>query len=48
VLILTAIVVGVATLAVGLALAVRIFQAYGTVEEDQVLERAATDHDAGD
>lgn len=48
VLILTAIVVGVATLAVGLALAVRIFQAYGTVEEDQVLERDATDHDAGE
>ncbi len=48
VLILTAIVIGVATLAVGLALAVRIFQAYGTVEEDQVLERDATDHDAGE
>lgn len=46
VLILTAIVVGVATLAVGLALAVRIFEAYGTVEEDEVLERDATD-DAG-
>jgi multicomponent Na+:H+ antiporter subunit C len=39
VLILTAIVVGVATLAVGLALAVRIFESYGTVEEDQVLRR---------
>jgi multicomponent Na+:H+ antiporter subunit C len=48
VLILTAIVVGVATLAVGLALAVRIFDAYDTVEEDQVLERDAADHDAGD
>lgn len=48
VLILTAIVVGVATLAVGLALVVRIFGAYGTVEEDQVVERAAADHDAGD
>jgi len=48
VLILTAIVVGVATLAVGLALAVRIFQEYGTVEEDEVLERDAADHDAGD
>ena len=35
VLILTAIVVGVATTAVGLALVVRIFEAYGTVEEDQ-------------
>ena len=36
VLILTAIVVGVATTAVGLALAVRIREAYGTVEEDQL------------
>ncbi len=35
VLILTAIVVGVATTAVGLALVVRIFEAYGSVEEDQ-------------
>ena len=35
VLILTAIVVGVATTAVGLALVVRIFEAYGTVEEDK-------------
>jgi multicomponent Na+:H+ antiporter subunit C len=41
VLILTAIVVGVATLAVGLALAVRVFESYGTVEEDEVLERDA-------
>lgn len=45
VLILTAIVVGVATLAVGLALAVRIFESYGTVEEDQVLQRDADDHE---
>lgn len=37
VLILTAIVVGVATLAVGLALVVRIHQAYGSVEEDTLL-----------
>ena len=36
VLILTAIVVGVATLAVGLALVVRIHEAYGTVEEDEI------------
>lgn len=35
VLILTAIVVGVATTAVGLALIVRIKQAYGTVEENE-------------
>lgn len=40
VLILTAIVVGVGTLAVGLALAVRIFEAYGSVEENE-LERDA-------
>ena len=43
VLILTAIVVGVATLALGLALAVRIRETYGTIEEDEILER---DHDA--
>ncbi len=36
VLILTAIVVGVATTAVGLALAVRIREAYGSVEEDDI------------
>lgn len=36
VLILTAIVVGVATTAVGLALAVRIKEAYGTIEEDDI------------
>ncbi|MEM9810712.1 MAG: cation:proton antiporter subunit C [Pseudomonadota bacterium] len=36
VLILTAIVVGVATTAVGLAIAVRIREAYGTVEEDDL------------
>lgn len=44
VLILTAIVVGVATLAVGLALAVRIFESYGSVEEEEVLERDSADH----
>jgi multicomponent Na+:H+ antiporter subunit C len=38
VLILTAIVVGVATLALGLAIVVRIREAYGTIEEDEVLE----------
>ena len=38
VLILTAIVVGVATLALGLALVVRIREAYGTIEEDDILE----------
>lgn len=36
VLILTAIVVGVATTALGLALVVRIKEAYGTVEEDEI------------
>ena len=36
VLILTAIVVGVATTAVALALIVRINEAYGTVEEDEI------------
>ena len=36
VLILTAIVVGVATTALGLALVVRINEAYGTVEEDDI------------
>ena len=38
VLILTAIVVGVATTALGLALVVRIKEAYGTVEEDEIQE----------
>ena len=37
VLILTAIVVGVATTALGLALVVRIYEAYHTVEEDEAL-----------
>lgn len=43
VLILTAIVVGVATLALGLALVVRINEAYGTIEEDEIF---AEDDDA--
>ena len=37
VLILTAIVVGVATTALALALIVRIHEAYGTIEEDEIL-----------
>ncbi len=41
VLILTAIVVGVATLALALALIVRIREAYGTIEEDEILEQDA-------
>ncbi len=36
VLILTAIVVGVATTALGLALVVRIRESYGTIEEDEI------------
>ena len=39
VLILTAIVVGVATIALGLALVVRINEAYGTIEEDEIHEQ---------
>ena len=39
VLILTAIVVGVATLALGLALVVRIRESYGSIEEDRILEQ---------
>lgn len=38
VLILTAIVVGIATLALGLAIVVRINEAYGTIEEDEIME----------
>ena len=37
VLILTAIVVGVATMAVGLSLVVRIKEEYGTIEENEIL-----------
>jgi multicomponent Na+:H+ antiporter subunit C len=37
VLILTAIVVGIATMALGLAIVVRIREAYGTIEEDDIL-----------
>lgn len=39
VLILTAIVVGIATIAVGLALVVRINEAFGTIEEDEIFAR---------
>jgi multicomponent Na+:H+ antiporter subunit C len=39
VLILTAIVVGVATLALGLALVVRVREAYGSIEEDEILNQ---------
>lgn len=39
VLMLTAIVVGVATLALGLALVARIHEAYGSIEEDEIFDR---------
>ena len=39
VLILTAIVVGIATTAVALSLVVRIHEAYGTIEEDEIHEQ---------
>ena len=39
VLILTAIVVGVATMSLGLALVVRIRNAYGTIEEEEIEEQ---------
>lgn len=41
VLILTAIVVGISTVALGLALCVRIARAYGSVEEDDILHADA-------
>ena len=49
VLILTAIVVGVATLALGLALAVRIRETYGSIEEDEItsLDNQAENRGAG-
>lgn len=47
VLILTAIVVGVATLAVGLALVVRIREAYETIEDDDITAKEYDDHAAG-
>ncbi len=43
VLILTAIVVGVATTAVALALAMRINEAYGTMEDDAIRDDEASD-----
>ena len=46
VLILTAIVVGVATLALGLAIVVRIREAYDSIEEDEILDKdSAGDED---
>jgi len=46
VLILTAIVVGVATTAVGLALAVRIHETFGTIEEDEIKAIEAAEPDS--
>lgn len=46
VLILTAIVVGVATTAVGLSLVVRIHEAYGSVEEEDIHARDLTDDES--
>lgn len=46
VLILTAIVVGLATTAVGLSLAVRIYEAYGSVEEDDIHAKDLADDEA--
>lgn len=43
VLILTAIVVGIATTALGLALVVRIREAYSTIEEDEIDEAESLD-----
>ncbi len=48
VLILTAIVVGVATLALGLALAVRIKETYGSIEEDEITAADNAVQDAED
>jgi multicomponent Na+:H+ antiporter subunit C len=39
VLILTAIVVAVATLAVALALVIRMYEEYGTIEETEIIEK---------
>lgn len=46
-LILTAIVVGVAVLGVAIALAIRIHRTYGTLEEHEILERFADAGEAG-
>jgi multicomponent Na+:H+ antiporter subunit C len=48
VLILTAIVVGVATLALGLAIVVRIREAYGSIEEDEILAQDRAEELQGD
>ena len=45
VLMLTAIVVGVAVMAVGLAIIVRIKEEYGTIEEDEIIKKDIEFHD---
>lgn len=47
VLMLTAIVVGVATLAVGMAIVVRIKEEYNTIEDDEILAKDERDLDLG-
>ncbi len=46
VLMLTAIVVGVATMALGLAIVVRIKETYGTIEDDEVIEKDRQEEEA--
>jgi multicomponent Na+:H+ antiporter subunit C len=48
VLILTAIVVGIATLALGLAIVVRVREAYGSIEEDEIVAADRADAERGD
>ena len=48
VLILTAIVVGIATLALGLAITVRVREAYGSIEEDEIVAADRADAGRGD
>jgi multicomponent Na+:H+ antiporter subunit C len=46
VLMLTAIVVGVATMALGLALVVRVRESYGSIEDDVVIEKDRAEEEA--
>ena len=46
VLILTAIVVGVATTAVGYALIIRVYESYGTIEDDDLIKLIEAEEDA--
>jgi multicomponent Na+:H+ antiporter subunit C len=47
VLILTAIVVGVATTAVGYALIIRVYESYGTIEDDELIKIIEAEEDEG-